>query len=128
MIRKIVFVCMAMVLLSGSSSLAVVCKDRGYADDHITPICYWRGVSTKLVRGVTNTVTFPFEIPKQMVMTTLENPIAGPVIGVFVGVGMGVSRLIYGVAEIATFLLPNDLDDWNFNPIFEPDYVWHSEE
>jgi putative exosortase-associated protein (TIGR04073 family) len=119
---------MAVVLFSGSSSLAVMCKDKGYADGHITPICYWKGASTKLVRGATNIVTFPFEVPKQMLMATRENLIAGPVIGVFRGLGMGVSRLIYGVVEMATFLLPNDLYDWNFNPVFEPDYVWNSEE
>jgi putative exosortase-associated protein (TIGR04073 family) len=110
-------------------SLAEQCRrGEGYAGNHVDPTCYWEGASSKLVRGATNVLTFPVEIPKQMFLATREKGAVGPITGIFRGIGMGASRLVYGLGEAATFLLPNDLEDWDFQPVMKPAYVWNGEE
>jgi putative exosortase-associated protein (TIGR04073 family) len=89
------------------------------------PEPFLESASNKLLRGVTNIVTSPAEIPKQIVVTSKDRggP-TGPVVGLFKGIGMTVLRIASGAWETVSFILPNDLDG-NYDPILHPEYVWH---
>ena len=89
----------------------------------MTPEPYFEKASYKLVRGLTNVVTSPAEIPKQIVVTTQDRGALGTVLGLFKGVGMTAMRIATGVWESVSFFAPNDLDG-NFAPILKPEFVW----
>ena len=101
-----------------------VMSTNSYAQEAMEPESYFGSASYKMVRGVTNAVTSPFEIPKQIVVTTKEIGFLGPVLGIFKGVGMTCMRVVTGAWEVGTFFAPNDMDG-NFGPILKPEYVWN---
>ena len=69
----------------------------GYCDDPIR----------KLGRGICNVTTFPLEMVKQTSdIANSDGPMAGATYGVLRGIGMMGARIIVGVYEIATFLVP----------------------
>lgn len=117
----------ASLLLALAVTLAAPVHAQNYnnneANEVLTPEPYLEKSAFKLVRGVTNIVTSPGEIPKQIVMTTKKRGAVGVVLGLFKGVGMTTVRILSGVYEAATFPLPNDLDG-HFGPVVRPEFVW----
>ncbi len=67
---------------------------------------YAAGASTKLGRGLLNTVTGWGEIPMQTVLGSEQDGVLGGVGGFFKGIGLGVARTLAGAFEIATFWAP----------------------
>ncbi len=106
-----------------SPVLATSVDNKDYVDEVLEPEGYLEKSGYKLVRGVTNIVTSPAEIPKQIVITTQNRGAIGTVLGLFKGVGMTILRVSAGAWETVTFLLPNSLDG-DFSPMFKPEYVW----
>ena len=79
-------------------------------------------MSIKFFRGLTNVVTSPVEIPKQIVLTGQEMGGVGYfVIGPFKGILMTVYRATIGVVETAFFTVPQP---GYYDPTIEPPYVW----
>ena len=78
-------------------------------------------MSVKLVRGVTNVVTAPIELPKQLYTSTRDRGFSGPLIGLFKGVGMTAYRAVFGVLEAGFFLIPSP---GYYDPMINPAYVW----
>ncbi len=61
----------------------------------------------KLGRGISNCITFPFEIIEQIKRTNLsDGPMAAFTWGLLKGVGMTGVRAVVGVYEVATFPIP----------------------
>lgn len=96
---------------------------KDYIKEVVEPENYLEKASYKLIRGLTNIVTSPGEIPKQIVVTTRRRGAIGPVLGFFKGIGMTLMRAGIGVWETASFPLPNSLEG-DFSPIVKPEYVW----
>jgi len=83
-------------------------------------------IGKKFARGFVNAVTGWAELPKQVYLKTRQGPaVIGTVRGVVEGVGMGFARTTAGFYDIATFPLPLP---WHYEPLFEPEYVWQSEQ
>ena len=79
-------------------------------------------MSIKFFRGLTNVVTSPVEIPKQIVLTGQEMGGVGYfVIGPFKGILMTVYRATIGVVETAFFTVPQP---GYYDSTIEPPYVW----
>jgi len=79
-------------------------------------------MSIKFFRGLTNIVTSPVEIPKQIVLTGEEMGGVGYfVIGPFKGILMTAYRATIGVVETAFFTVPHP---GYYDPTIEPAYVW----
>jgi putative exosortase-associated protein (TIGR04073 family) len=77
----------------------------------------------KLTRGVTNVVTSPVEIVRNVyVESQYENVAYGMTIGLGKGVFKTILRLGAGVVETLTF--PFNFPDEFKDPIIEPEYVW----
>lgn len=95
-----------------------------YVAEEVAPEEYLENASYKLVRGVTNLVTCPGEIPKQIIVTTRDRGALGVVLGLFKGFGMTVVRGSFGVWEGVTFFIPNSIDG-DYSPILNPEFVWN---
>lgn len=79
-------------------------------------------MSVKLARGVTNVVTSPAEIPKQIVLTGHEMGTVGYVaIGPLKGIGMTLYRGFIGMVETIFFAVPQP---GYYDSTIEPPYVW----
>ena len=79
-------------------------------------------MSVKLGRGVTNFVTAPAEIPKQIVLTGRDMGAVGYVaIGPLKGIGMTLYRGFIGMVETVFFVVPQP---GYYDPTIEPPYVW----
>ena len=113
---------LALVVIQSTPAFARV-DTKQYPEEVLVPEPYLEKASYKLVRGVTNVITSPGEIPKQIVVTSRERGGLGALLGIFKGVGMTAMRVGSGVWEAITFFAPNDLDG-NFGPILKPEYVW----
>lgn len=75
----------------------------------------------KLVRGVTNVVTSPVEIPKQTIQTFRRHGAVGIVVGPVKGVGMMLYRGLMGLTETLLFLVPQP---GYYEPMVDPEFVW----
>lgn len=64
------------------------------------------GMSQKLGRGLWNALSSPAEIPCTMRDDISENGGGGAVTGLFKGIGFFARRLLVGVTEFATFVIP----------------------
>jgi len=104
-------------------TLAARVDNKDYVDEVVEPETYLENASYKLVRGLTNIVTSPAEIPKQIIITTRDRGAIGPVLGLFKGIGMTIMRTGFGAWETVTFPAPNSLEG-DFAPILKPEYVW----
>ena len=113
--EKILAGCVLAGLLVASSALAA-CNP-----EDATPEQIIEGQAVKLVRGITNVVTAPVELPKQIYTTTRDRGVPGPLIGLFKGIGMTVYRAVFGAVEAATFLIPAP---GFYDPMTNPPYVW----
>ncbi|WP_432823751.1 exosortase system-associated protein, TIGR04073 family [Trichloromonas sp.] len=127
--RFFVMAILLTILLAAAATpaVAVPVDNKDYIDEVVAPETYLENASYKLVRGITNMVTSPAEIPKQIVVTTRDRGAIGPVLGLFKGVGMTVMRIGFGAWETVSFLLPNSLEG-DFAPILKPEYVWNTSE
>ena len=79
------------------------------------------GMSVKLVRGLTNVVTCPVELPKQCYKVIRDRGWIGCVAGPLAGVGMILYRVGFGAVEAVTFLIP---DPGFYDPLCVPAYPW----
>jgi len=57
----------------------------------------------KMTRGVVNLATCWVELPRNVHVETMENPIVGPMKGLFKGLGLTVVRAAAGTMDVATF-------------------------
>ena len=89
------------LLVSLLSFIPVSFAGEGNAGD------YFKQAGTQIVRGLENVVTSPVEIPCTMGSEMAAHPQAG----IFTGLGKGtvfmLRRLLIGVAEIGTFIIPD---------------------
>jgi putative exosortase-associated protein (TIGR04073 family) len=104
-------------------ALASRIDTKDYVDEVLEPETYLENASYKLVRGITNIVTSPGEIPKQIVITTRDRGAIGALLGIFKGTGMTIMRAGIGAWETLSFMLPNSLSG-DFAPILKPEFVW----
>jgi len=84
-------------------------------------------ISTKLWRGCVNYFTGIGELPRQIILCTQEDGVAGVPVGIINGVFMSVVRTLAGAAEVVTFPFPLD-ETTGYDSIMEPDYCWQSAE
>lgn len=76
----------------------------------------------KLMRGITNLITAPLEIPRRLrARTRGDNTFRGWSLGASQGLGYTVVRIAAGAYEVLTFPAPAPKD---YAPILEPEYVW----
>lgn len=115
-IREAVAAGVVATLVVTSSAFATVVRPEDVPPEQVI-----EKMSVKLVRGVTNVVTAPVELPKQLYTTTRDKGIPGPLIGLFKGVGMTAYRAVFGVLEAAFFLIPAP---GYYDPMTNPAYVW----
>lgn len=80
----------------------------------------------KLGRGLSNCITFIFEIPMQMGKTNVQDgPFASFTYGVLKGLGMAGLRAAVGVYEVATFPIPCPA---GYKPILtDPEYMFEDQ-
>lgn len=80
------------------------------------------GPITKLGRGLANTLTGWYEIPKEMMsVTETDGDMKGLFVAPFVGLWKGLVRTGAGLYEILTFPIPLPAD---YEPVVYPEYVF----
>ena len=80
------------------------------------------GPVTKLGRGLANTLTGWYEMPKEiMSVTETDGDLKGLFVAPFVGIWKGLVRTGAGIYEIITFLIPLPAD---YEPVVYPEYVF----
>ena len=117
-----IFIIIGFFLVSCSSSEKALDTQQDKKSDYQSGSESTMGkMSYKMVRGIVNVATSPFELPKQMVKTSVnESVFVGCTVGIFKGVGMIVTRALAGVFDTAFFLSPWPDD---YKPILEPAYI-----
>lgn len=78
-------------------------------------------MAIKFTRGVANTFTSIFELPKQTILTGREMGGVGYVIGPIKGIGMTFYRGVVGIAETVFCMVPQP---GYYDPMIDPPYVW----
>jgi len=124
--RLLIFIPLLLLLLTAAAAPALAAghAEKDYIDDVLEPESYMEKSSFKLIRGLTNIVTSPGEIPKQMVLTIRDRGGLGVPLGFFKGIGMTVMRVGIGAWETVSFPAPNSMDG-DFAPILKPEFVWN---
>ncbi len=112
---------MKKVLLLSAMLSAFVVMGPGLAVADQQPEMIAEKMSTKLVRGITNTFTSVVEFPKQTVLTTREMGAVGLVIGPIKGVGMTFYRGVIGITETLFCMVPQP---GYYDSMIDPEYVW----
>ena len=80
---------------------------------------YPEKAGAKLGNGVANAVGGVLEIPKTVIVTSRsDGPLYGATVGLMSGILHTLGRTLYGVADMATFLIPT-------KPLVDPDYIWN---
>ena len=83
------------------------------------------GAADKLVRGITNVITAPLELPRQIRRRTKgDNTFRGWSLGASRGLGYTIVRFAAGAYEVLTFPAPAPKQ---YAPVIEPEYVWEEE-
>ena len=120
------FPSLLLLLLMAAVSLALATEpaEKDYIDDVMEPESYLEESSFKFIRGLTNIVTSPGEIPKQMVLTIRDRGALGVPLGFLKGIGMTVTRAGIGAWETVSFPAPNSMEG-DFAPIMKPEFVWN---
>jgi len=73
----------------------------------------------ELENGIANAVGGFMEIPKTVIiLSRSEGPVYGMTVGLMTGVLHTLGRTVYGVVDMATFMIPT-------KPLVDPDYVWN---
>ena len=91
----------------------------GHIDTADEKLHYIDKVGRKLENGIANAIGGFMEIPKTVIIITRnEGPIYGVAVGLIAGVMHTLGRTIYGVVDMATFLIPT-------KPLVEPNYIWN---
>lgn len=105
------------------AAAAIVCvpAPRVLAVGDPTPSDICSGAAAKLVRGVTNVVTCPAEIPKQIIRHSRTDGVTGGVVGFFAGIEMTVYRAVTGALEAVLFPVP---DPGFYDSLTDPPFVW----
>jgi putative exosortase-associated protein (TIGR04073 family) len=67
---------------------------------------YFYDISTKFGRGLLNVVTSPAELPCRIADDVKENPGTGAFTGLGKGVVFMLQRILVGVTEVGTFIIP----------------------
>ena len=67
---------------------------------------YTVGISQKFGRGLLNVVSSPLELPCTIRDEVSERGAAGVASGLFVGIAYFVRRVLVGVTEVGTFVIP----------------------
>jgi len=99
---------LALSLLISVASNCLANDNKDYADK----------VKEKALRGLTNMVTGPLEIPKNIINTTNEsNIVLGTIGGLLKGTLVTIARITSGFADFITAPLPT-------KPIIQPERVW----
>lgn len=91
----------ALIALSGTVP-SVFASGEGTAGD------YFYGMGAQLGRGLVNVVSSPAEIPCTMTQDTKEQGASGLATGFGKGTFFMLRRILIGVSEIGTFILPTD--------------------
>jgi putative exosortase-associated protein (TIGR04073 family) len=122
----LIFMSLLLLLLTAAvvPALAASPAEKDYIDDVLEPETYLEESSFKLIRGLTNIVTSPGEIPKQMVLTIRDRGALGVPLGFLKGIGMTVMRAGIGAWETVSFPAPNSMEG-DFTPILKPEFVWN---
>ena len=98
--NKRFFFLLAFAAVIFTAPLALMASGEGNSGDYLVD------VSTKFGRGLKNVVTSPAEIPCTMADDMGEHKVEG----VFTGLGKGtvfmLRRILVGVSEVATFVIP----------------------
>ena len=80
---------------------------------------YPENAASKLGNGAANAVSGLVEIPKNVMIGSREEGLLyGVTFGLVAGILHTVGRTIYGVLDIATFMIPTQ-------PLVEPNYIWN---
>ena len=80
---------------------------------------YPEKAGAKLGNGMVNAVGGILEIPKTVIVTSRsDGPLYGATVGLMSGILHTLGRTLYGVADMATFLIPT-------KPLVDPDYIWN---
>lgn len=108
-------------LLVAAAATLCLTAPMSWAVGDPTPSEICSGASTKLVRGITNIVTCPAEIPKQIIRHARTDGTMGGVIGFFAGIEMTVYRAVTGAVETVLFPVP---DPGFYDPLTDPPFVW----
>ncbi len=124
--RLLLFMSLLLLLVTAAAAPALAAEhtEKNYIDDVLEPETYLEESSFKLIRGLTNIVTCPGEIPKQMVLTTRDRGGIGVPLGFLKGIGMTVMRAGIGAWETVSFPAPNSMEG-DFAPIMKPEFVWN---
>lgn len=108
----------ALVFLAGVTFLGA--GQARAATDH-TPEEIFEAMAVKCWRGITNVVTCPVELPKQLYTTTRDRGLSGPPVGLLKGVWMTGYRAVCGALEIGLFFVPAP---GFYEALPQPAYVW----
>ena len=96
--------------------LSVSClflPDAAMADNYVEK------AAGKLANGAANAAGAILEIPKTVKIASLEKgPVYGMTAGVVAGILHTIGRTVYGVVDMATFMIPT-------SPLVDPEYVWN---
>ncbi len=80
---------------------------------------YLDKVGGKLENGIANAVGGFVEIPRTVMITSRsDGPSYGMTVGLLTGILHTLGRTVYGVVDMATFMIPT-------KPMIDPDYVWN---
>ena len=95
--KKMIFVFFVLVLFNFSGI--------GYAGEETTGD-YMREIGTKFGRGLWNVVSSPAEIPCTMNSEISERSATGVATGLGKGLAFMLRRILVGVTEVGTFMMP----------------------
>jgi putative exosortase-associated protein (TIGR04073 family) len=107
--------------MAAAAAIACLTASQVMAVGDPTPSDICSGAAAKLVRGITNVVTCPAELPKQIIRHSRTDGFTGGVIGLFAGIEMTVYRAVTGALEVVLFPVP---DPGFYEPLTTPHFVW----
>ncbi len=111
--RRLIFILIAGILGT------VVCVANSYAYE------YYEDTNAfgKLTRGISNIVTSPIEVPRNVVVQSKESNI---IYGMTIGLGKGLVKTLFrfGAGVVETLTFPFNFPDEFKDPIIQPEYVW----
>ncbi|MCX5694432.1 MAG: exosortase system-associated protein, TIGR04073 family [Candidatus Omnitrophica bacterium] len=129
MVKKIcIFVFLCFITLNFSDALASQAQEDAAKGKDITIVDtrdmrYHRTPIRKLLRGATNIITCPLEVPASMfsVAADEDNDFTGFVLGSFQGLWTALLRGLEGVFDFGTFIIPP-----YSKSIMTPEFAWDS--